>query len=108
MGLEPVAEEEEEAIHFEAIYFDLTNLLKRSVKPEASAVSSLLLDPQVYHKPIRPIVLNDRSIPSLQSVSEVNASIYYSTPSLLQSALSLLLNPQVYYSQRTSLSSPSC
>ena len=49
MGLELKAEEEEEAIHFEAIYFDLTNLLKRSVKPEASAVSSLLLDPQVYY-----------------------------------------------------------
>ena len=27
MGLEPVAEEEEEVTHFEAIYFDLTNLL---------------------------------------------------------------------------------
>ena len=50
MGLEPVAEEEEEAIHFEAIYFDLTNLLKRSAEPEASAVSGLSLDPQVYYQ----------------------------------------------------------
>ena len=57
---------------FRSHLFDLTNLLKQSAEPEASAVSSLLLDPQVYY-------------------------------SQRYGLSSLLLDPQVYYSQRYSL-----
>ena len=50
---------------FRSHLFDLTNLLKRSAEPEASAVSSLLLDPQVYYQAyyglqsvLKPITVN--------------------------------------------------
>ena len=67
MGLELVPEEEVSR-PFRSL-LDLTNLLKRSAEPEASAVSSLLLDPQVYYQVYY----------SLQSVLKpitVNASTY--------------------------------
>ena len=46
LGLVGTREEERSVlIHLS----DLTNLLKQSVEPEATAVSSLLLDPQAYY-----------------------------------------------------------
>ena len=66
MGLEPVADKGGGSHSFWSHLFDLTNLLhalKQSAKPEASAVSGPLLDPQVYcsqrASPQDPVVLND-------------------------------------------------
>ena len=78
MGLEPVAEEEEEVIHFKAIYRS-HNLLKRPFEPKATVVSSLLLDPQVHF-------LAYYSLQSVLKPTTVNASPY-SAYSCIQSPI---------------------
>ena len=64
------------SIQFRSHLLDLTNLLKRSVKPEASAVSSLLLDYQAYYN-------QHYSLQSVLKPITVNALIY-STYSCIQ------------------------
>ena len=72
MGLEPVAEEEEEVIHFKAIYRS-HNLLKRSVEPEASysSIESVTRSPSLLPSLLQSTYSVERSERSVNSKSTV-------------------------------------
>ena len=92
MGLEPVAGEEEEVIHFKAIYRS-HNLLKRSFKPKATVVSSLLLDPQVYFLAYYSLQSVLKPIRKKPMRKHQQHRVYYSISESITKSITSLLRP---------------
>ena len=92
MGLEPVAEEEEEVIHFKAIYRS-HNLLKRSFEPKATVVSSLLLDPQVYFLAYYSLQSVLKPIRKKPIRKHQQHRVYYSISKSITKSITSLLRP---------------